>query len=106
MLRLDNFCLVDGKMNVKTDYSAESIKVLEGLEGVRKRFDVVALSKKIKKKGDILILATELQIKPGILNSVIDEGRILAIFPKLHKIKAEIIPEFMEYKIGEIKNVC
>jgi len=34
---LKNFLNTDDKMNAKTDYNAESIKVLEGLEGVRKR---------------------------------------------------------------------
>jgi hypothetical protein len=72
-------------------YSAESIKVLEGLEGVRKRFDLIEISKKIKKKGDILILSKELKIKPRILNSAVDEGRILQILPDIEKSKASIL---------------
>ncbi len=40
-------------------YGAENIKVLEG---VRHKFDLVELSRKIKKKGDILILANENKI--------------------------------------------
>ncbi|MEK6830356.1 MAG: hypothetical protein AABY15_09650 [Nanoarchaeota archaeon] len=72
-------------------YSAESIKVLEGLEGVRKRFDVIELSKKVKRKGDLLILSNELKIRPRILNSAIDEGRILSILPNIHKSKAGIL---------------
>ena len=72
-------------------YTAEEIKVLEGLEAVRKRFDVIELSRKIKKQGDILILSKELKIKPRILNSAIDEGRILSIIPNLQKSKAGIL---------------
>jgi len=72
-------------------YSAESIKVLEGLEAVRKHFDVVELSKKIKRQGDILILSHELKIRPRILKSAVYEGRILSFFPKLDKSKAGIL---------------
>lgn len=72
-------------------YSAESIKVLEGLEGVRKNFNVIELSKKVKKKGDLLILSNELKIKPRILSSAIDEGKILSILPNIHKSKAGIL---------------
>jgi len=72
-------------------YKAESIKVLEGLEGVRKRFDVVELLKRIKKQGDILILSKELKIRPRIIGSVRDEGRVLSLFPDLHKSKARIL---------------
>jgi len=75
----------------KKKYTAEEIKVLEGLEGVRLRFDVVELSKRIKKQGDIIILAQELKIKPRILQSAIDEGRILSIFPNLQKSKTGIL---------------
>jgi len=72
-------------------YKAENIKVLEGLEAVRKRFDVVELSRKITKKGDILILSNELKIKPRILNSAVSEGRVLSFFSKLDKSKAGIL---------------
>ncbi len=72
-------------------YSAESIKVLEGLEAVRKRFDVIELSKKIKRQGDILILSHELKIRPRILKSAVYEGRILSFFPELDKSKAGIL---------------
>ena len=72
-------------------YDASKIKVLEGLEGVRKKFDVVELSRKIKKKGDILILSNELKIKPRIINSAINEGRILRLIPNLQKSKATIL---------------
>src|SRR3989344_5781276 len=78
-------------MSEKSDYNAESIKVLEGLEGVRKRFDLVEVSKKIKKKGDILILSKELKIRPRILNSAVYEGRIIKILPDLNKSKAGIL---------------
>lgn len=75
----------------KKEYSAEQIKVLEGLEGVRKKFDVVELSKKIKRQGDILILSEELRIKPRILSGAIDEGRILNLLPNIGKSKAGIL---------------
>ncbi len=72
-------------------YGAEDIKVLEGLEGVRKRFDVIELSKKIKKQGDILILSKELKIRPRIMQEAVVEGRILSFFPKLDKSKTGIL---------------
>lgn len=72
-------------------YDAESIKVLEGLEGVRKRFDVIELSRKIRKKGDLLILSKELKIKPRILSEAIEEGRILKLLPDIEKSKASIL---------------
>jgi len=72
-------------------YDAESIKVLEGLEGVRRRFDVIGLSQKIKKQGDVIILSKELKIKPAVLSRAIHEGRILSFFPKLHKSKTGIL---------------
>lgn len=78
-------------MNSSKSYTAEDIKVLEGLEGVRKRFDVIELSNKIKKKGDVLILSKELKIKLRILNSAIQEGRILRILPTIEKSKANIL---------------
>ncbi len=78
-------------MTAKKSYDAGAIKVLEGLEGVRKNFDVVELSRKIKKKGDVLILSNELKIKPRILNSAIDEGRVLRIIPNIQKSKAGIL---------------
>jgi len=75
----------------KKDYGAESIKVLEGLEGVRKNFDILELSDKIKKKGDILVLSRELKIRSRILNSAIAEARILKLFPNIQKSKASIL---------------
>ncbi|MBT4135333.1 hypothetical protein HOD75_00755 [archaeon] len=75
--------MVDNK-----SYKAEQIKVLEGLEAVRNEFDVVELSKKIKRQGDVLILSKELKIRPRILNSAIDEGRVLSLFPDVEKSKA------------------
>jgi len=78
-------------MAEKKGYDAGSIKVLEGLEGVRKNFDVVELSRKIKKKGDVLILLNELKIKPRALKSAVDEGRILKIIPDIQKSKAGIL---------------
>ena len=74
-----------------TEYKADSIKVLEGLEGVRQKFDVVELSKKIKRKGDILVLSSELKIKPRILNSAVNEGRVLQLVPNTSKSKASIL---------------
>jgi len=73
------------------EYNAESIKVLEGLEAVRKKFDVIELSRKIKRKGDVLILSRELRIKPRILKSAVCEGRVLSLFPNLDKSKAGIL---------------
>lgn len=73
------------------EYGAESIKVLEELEGVRNNFDVIELSNKIRKKGDILILSKELKIKPRILQSAIDEARIMKIVPDIQKSKAAIL---------------
>jgi hypothetical protein len=78
-------------MTEKSKYTAQEIRVLEGLEGVRKSFDVVELSKKIKKKGDILVLSKELKIKPRSLQSAVDEGRILSFFPSIHKSKANAL---------------
>ncbi len=75
----------------KSKYKVVQIKVLEGLEGVRRKFDVVELSKRIKKKGDILILSNELKIRPRILKSAVYEGRILSFFPNLQKSKAGIL---------------
>ena len=78
-------------MAEKGSYTAAEIKVLEGLEGVRKRFDVVELSRKIRKKGDLLILSKELKIRPRILSEAADEGRILSILPNIEKSKASIL---------------
>lgn len=75
---------------VEKQYDVESIKILEGLGGVRRRFDIVELSKKIKKQGDILILSNELKIRPRILKSAVAEGRILSLFPELSKSKCGI----------------
>ena len=72
-------------------YGASQIKVLEGLEGIRKKFDVVELSNKIKKKGDVLVLSKELKLRPRILNSAVDEGRIIKILPDIQKSKAGIL---------------
>lgn len=72
-------------------YNASEIKVLEGLEGVRKRFDIVELSRKIKRKGDLLILSKELKIRPRILSEAVEEGRILKILPNIEKSKASIL---------------
>lgn len=83
-------------------YGAEEIKVLEGLEGVRKCFDVIELSKKIKRQGDILVLSKELKIRPRILQSAVDEGRILSIFPNLDKSKAGILARLRTNKELEL----
>ncbi|MAG10701.1 hypothetical protein CMI44_00090 [Candidatus Pacearchaeota archaeon] len=53
-------------MNAKKSYGVESIKVLESLEGVGKKFDVIELSKKIKKQEDSKKLIEI--IKPFIQN--------------------------------------
>jgi len=75
----------------KSSYKAAQIKVLEGLEAVRKRFDVVELPNKVKRQGDTLILSKELKIRPRILASAVNEGRILSFFPNLDKSKAGIL---------------
>ena len=67
------------------EYGAEAIKQ------VRANFDVIELSRKIKKQGDILILSKELKIKPRTLSSAVREGRVLALLPKLDKSKAGIL---------------
>ncbi len=72
-------------------YDGESIKVLEGLEGVRQKYDLVELSRKIKKRGDILILSKELKIKKSSLKHAIEEARILSFFPNIHKSKANAL---------------
>ncbi len=78
-------------MSDKKDYSAEKITVLERLGAVRERFDIVELSKKIKRKGDLLILSQELKIKPMSLGLALEEARILSIFPKIHKSKSSAL---------------
>ncbi len=75
----------------KESYNANSIKVLDGLEGVRKRFDLIEISRKIKRKGDVLKLSTELRIKPRILSEAIEEGRIKKLMPNIEKSKANIL---------------
>lgn len=72
-------------------YKAEKIQVLEGLEAVRKRFNIIGLSNKIKKRGDILKLSKELNIKPRSLYLAKDEGKILSQFPDLDKSKASVL---------------
>ena len=67
------------------EYSAKSIKE------VREKFNVVEISRKIKKKGDILIISKEMKIKPRALGMALDEVRILSIFPKLEKSKTGIL---------------
>jgi len=78
-------------MTDKKSYTAEDIKVLEGLEGVRKRFDIIELSKKIEKRGDVYILSKELKIKPRTLYALLEEQRIISFFPRIHKSKANIL---------------
>ncbi|MEK6861752.1 MAG: hypothetical protein AABY07_07315 [Nanoarchaeota archaeon] len=75
----------------KKDYSAEKIKVLEGLEGVRKNFDIVGLRNKIKKQGDIYTLSCELDIKYSSLKHALEEVRVLTLFPNIHKSKANAL---------------
>ena len=72
-------------------YTAEEIKVLEGLEGVRDKYDVIELSRRIKKQGDIITIARELKIRPRILQEAKEEGRVLSLFPSLDKSKAGIL---------------
>lgn len=69
----------------------EEKNYLGGIGVVRNNFDVIELSNKIRKQGDILILSQELKIRPAVLNRAVDEGRILSIFPKIDKSKAGIL---------------
>ncbi len=66
-------------------YTAESIRQ------IRAKFDIIEISRKIQKKGDILIVSKELKIKPRILASVLDEVRVLSLFPNMEKSKAGIL---------------
>jgi|TARA_Y100000310_G_scaffold24354_1_gene23389 hypothetical protein len=79
-----------GPKNVQS-YEAKDIQVLGGLSAVRKRFNVVELSQKIEKQGDIQALSKKFKIKPRILALAKDEGRILSQFPNLQKSKAGIL---------------
>ena len=63
-------------------YSSEKITVLEGLEAVREKFDIIGISQKVRKKGDILELSSKLKIKPRILNLAVEEARILKFFSR------------------------
>lgn len=76
------------KEKASKEYGSENIKVLEGLEGVRHNFDLIDLSLKVKKQGDILILSKELKINYNILKHAIEEGKFLSKFPNIHKSKA------------------
>jgi hypothetical protein len=71
----------------KSSYTGEKIKVLEGLEGVRKQFDVIEISRKIKRQGDILTLSNELKIDYNSLKRAVEESRILQCFPNINKSK-------------------
>jgi hypothetical protein len=72
-------------------YDASNIRVLEGLDNVRQKYDVIELSKKIKRQGDILILSKELKIRLRSLKSAVEEGRILSFFPNIHKSKVNAL---------------
>lgn len=78
-------------MAEKTDYDINAIKILGGLDAVRREFDLIKISKKIKRKGDILILSKEFHIRPRILQEAVSEGRILAMLPNINKSKAGIL---------------
>src|SRR3989338_6200155 len=78
--------MVDKNEAIK-DYSSKNVKVLEGLESIRKQFDVSELSKNVKRQGDILTLSQELKINYSSLKRAVEEGRILQIFPSLNKSK-------------------
>ena len=73
------------------EYSAEKITVLEGLDAVRKKFDIVELTKRAKKRGDSLILSKELKIKYSSLRHAVEECRILSFFPNVHKSKVNAL---------------
>ncbi len=71
--------------------SVKNIKALKSLGAVRDEFDIIELSKKVKRQGDVLILSKELKIKPRILKSAVYEGRILSLLPDISKSKAGIL---------------
>ncbi|MBS3083955.1 hypothetical protein J4423_04075 [Candidatus Pacearchaeota archaeon] len=75
-------------------YTGENIKVLEGLEGIdsiRKKFDLVELRKTIKKQGDLYKVSCEFSLKYSSLKHAFEEERISKFFPNLHKSKANAL---------------
>ncbi len=70
---------------------AEDSNYLSGIGDVRANFDVIELSKRIKRQGDVLILSQELKIKSRILKGAVYEGRVLSLFPNLGKSKTGIL---------------
>jgi hypothetical protein len=69
------------------EYSSKNIKVQEGLDSIRKNFDVIEISNKIKRQGDILVLSKELKVNYHSLKRAAEEGRILKMFPNINKSK-------------------
>lgn len=78
------------EVEIAKSYGSENIKVNE-MDELRKKFGVIEISKRIRKKGDRLILSNEVQIRPRILQSAKDEGRVLALLPLTQKSKASIL---------------
>ena len=69
----------------------KEVRILGNIGELRDKFDVVELSKKVKKQGDLLVLSQELKVRPRILQSARAEGRVLSLLPNIHKSKASIL---------------
>jgi hypothetical protein len=106
------------KEEASKNYSAEKIKVLEGLEGVRLRpavesirqnYNLLEIKNKIRKRGDILVLSQELKVTHSVLKHALEEARILNIFPGIHKSKANALSRLKtdrdKEKFAQINNI-
>ncbi len=78
-------------MSQEKEYTIERIQVLGGLEGVRKRPDLLELAKKIRGRGSALALSKQLKIKYSALKHALEEVRILKFFPNIKKSKANAL---------------
>lgn len=72
----------------KPGYGAGSIQVLTSLGAIRRKYDLVELSNKLKKRGDATRLSKDLQLNYSSLKRAVYEARILGFFPHIHKSKA------------------
>ena len=64
---------------------------LVGIRALRENYDVIELSKEIKKQGDILSLSQRLGVNRRTLSTAFHEGRVLSLFSELDKSKASIL---------------
>ncbi|MEK6938111.1 MAG: hypothetical protein AABX04_03630 [Nanoarchaeota archaeon] len=77
------------------EYDASHITVLEGLEAVRKTFDLNQLLQEVQKRGDAKILVEKYHFKNhSILARALNEAKVLKMFPTLDKSKASLISTF------------